>query len=216
MTTQYINLFQHESKAAEEKRLGMLIRVVEPQPWECGFGRKPEVHPYCTGTQWPLAYYHRRGGCWNSSGPLKSPFGPPGTALHCREDWACSIAYDSYDAVTHHVGEVSYRHGGYTFHPGEQGKWRSADTMPDWAIHFRPTVGEVRCKRAQDVTEEEAKAWGVPEAIRTEQVDSIEQEDFDAIWCPYLTEMRGILEEDLKLIRWEENPWLWLATLTND
>jgi hypothetical protein len=35
----------------------MTRRVVKPQPNEVGFGRGCQVHPYCTGTSWPLAYY---------------------------------------------------------------------------------------------------------------------------------------------------------------
>jgi hypothetical protein len=74
-------------------------RLIKPQPEDVGFGKNSTVSPYCTGTEWPLAYYERRGSCWNNSPPLMPPH-KVGDVLYVRESFAqvhpCQIGADRY------------------------------------------------------------------------------------------------------------------------
>lgn len=85
-----------------------------------------------------------------------SPFGAPGARLAVRGAYALNVPGCSRG--------ISYRAdhrdplGDGPAHPM---KWRSAATMPRWACRYALEVGEVRCQRLQDATEDDAKAEGV-------------------------------------------------------
>lgn len=70
----------------------MTRRIVKPQPEEVGFGKQCEIKPYCTGTDWPMAYYEKRGACWNSSKPLTGM--RLGDRIWVRETWRLTTSDD--------------------------------------------------------------------------------------------------------------------------
>ncbi len=147
-------------------------RIVKPQPEAVGYGRSCEVHPYMTGTQWPLAYYEMRGACWNSSQPLKCRYGQPGDRLWVKENWAARLDQDHLKPSQLPRTSVGYWADGpgkccNTGCAGAAGRVRSSMFMPRWASRITLEITNVRVERVQEITEEDAKAEGVepwPEA----------------------------------------------------
>lgn len=136
-------------------------RIVKPQPNDVGFGKRSIVRPYCTGTEWPLAYYEMRGSCWNSSSPLIPP-NKVGDALYVRETFFHEAA--SYDET---LGGGPY-HGGGTYYRADYDASRKPD-MPPWkpSIHMprelsriHLEVMRVRVEHACDISENDAAAEG--------------------------------------------------------
>lgn len=166
---------------------------------------------------------------------VKSPFPSPGTEVGLCEEWC------HYQDITHvrrfdgaaydEVGDGSAgykadgfdtiddfkRHTKLMMGIGTEeiivrdDEWKPSSEMPDWAIRHHRVVESVKCVRCSELTEEDAKACGVLPAIKPPQIQHLEDEGFE--WCPHLTELRGILEEDLKIVKWDEDPWLWICTL---
>lgn len=210
MTTQYINLFQHESKAAEEKRLGMLIRMVEPQPpaeanamepcqvgpdtlwWAGKETRHPDrgiIHDQRAVTNVAL------GKSW------QSPFGPPGTVLHCREEWGIKKA-DFSAIVFRSDGDDSNVY-----------VWRPAELLADESIRFRPTVGEVRCKQFGSLDEKDALAAGYKPFWDAENPVRHKMPDGKVITGEPAESAKEAMRHALKC---DASTWLWLATLTQN
>lgn len=140
-----------------------------------------DIKPYCTGTEWPLAGYWRdKRGCWNSTPPLKSPFGVPGDVLWVRECHAFIDEPDSYDlhglTVVDSPCDFQERvcvfrenwfKGMEEFTDEEYGPpsngWRPSIHMPKWACRTRLAVKRVWVERVQEISEEDAKAEGIAE-----------------------------------------------------
>ena len=70
-------------KAILEGRKTQTRRIVKPQP----DSRIIKAAPYNTATRWPLAFYWISNGIWNSTHPIKCPYGVPGDRLWMREGW---------------------------------------------------------------------------------------------------------------------------------
>ncbi len=143
--------------------------IVKPQPEEVGFGRNCKVAPYCTGTEWPLAYYEMRGACWNSSQPLICPYGRPGDQLWIKEAWAYRLDMDHLKGTQ--LYEAGIRDAWYwadgigkccnTGCAGAAGRVRSARFMPRWASRLTLEITNIRVERVQNISEDDAKAEGV-------------------------------------------------------
>lgn len=180
-------------RAILEGRKTQTRRVVKPQPQECGFGRNAVVNPYCTGTKWPLAYYERRGECWNSSDPLKCPYGAPGDQLWVRETWAPLPG----GPCTKENGVV-YR---ADQHP-DNWLWKSSIHMPRWASRITLEIEAVRVERLNDISEEDAKAEGV--ADRTVDLSR------GVTTRPYQMAYSLLWESIHGTSSWDANPWVWV------
>lgn len=150
-----------------EGRKKQTRRIVKPQPQDVGFGRNCEVHPYCTGTKWPLAYYERRGACWNSSAALKCPY-PVGTRLWVKETFrgfdhvftACSqVTGTQYraDMACRDSAGAAFLHDPNNLAP----KWKPSIFMPRRLSRITLEITAVRVERLQDISEDDAVAEGI-------------------------------------------------------
>lgn len=108
----------------------------------------------------------------------------PGETVFIKEGWACSIAYDSYGKVSHHVGEVAYRSGGgFDFEGGaERGKWRNAMFMPEWAARRFIQIDAVSVERVQDIDNIDAKAEGFVDSAILDEGCSVARDVFIRRW----------------------------------
>ena len=159
-------------QAIIEGRKTQTRRIIKPQPVDVGFGRNCEVAPYCTGTDWPLAYYEMRGACWNSSSPLKCPYGQPGDRLWVRETWQefyASSRGSRYEAGIRYLADGAERivqapmerFAGDHRRDGNGLRWRSSIHMPRWASRLDLLNREIRVERVQQISEEDCRAEGV-------------------------------------------------------
>lgn len=112
-------------------------------------------------------------GIYSLDGDWGMPLRQPGSVVACREPWACEMK--STDTCTDEEVEINPGHftiwrqsqcfdgGKELFNTNFLGKWRSASTMPAWAVRpeFRECrVASVDLKRVQEVTADECKAAG--------------------------------------------------------
>lgn len=81
------------------------------------------------------------------------------SVIACRETWgeADKAAVILGSGEPHEGTRLAYR---ASERDRSICRWRSATSMPRWAVRTHLRVVSVVCKRVQDVTEEEAKAWG--------------------------------------------------------
>lgn len=182
-------------------------RVVEPQPEDAGFGRNCRVAPYCTGTEWPLAYYERRGPCWNSSVPLRCRLGRPGNRLWVRETWFSStpktpsrVRYAADDLIRLEDGLFARA----VCNPP---KWRPSIVMPRWASRITLEIVAVRVERLRDISERDALAEGCEREFKSDGstawgaglVEAVE--NYKTLWDS-INAKRGF--------GWDINPWVWV------
>ena len=152
-----------------EERKNKTRRLVNPQPNDVGFGRNCSVAPYCTGTAWPLAYYERRGACWNSSNPLKCPYGKAGDHLWVREAWRTAMQWDHLSPAELPIDNfiTAVQHIDYLADAGKKtqhGRYRHARFMPRWASRTDLEITDIRIERLHDITVEDAIAEGIERA----------------------------------------------------
>jgi hypothetical protein len=206
-------------KAILEGKKTQTRRIVKPQPNDVGYGNKCEVHPYCTGTKWPLAYYERRNGLWNSSQPLKCPYGKVGDRLWVRESFAdVTAAFDDADEMRHVAFRADnsvwdcYGQMLYLEQLGQSGiyvdKWKPSIHMPRFASRITLEITNIRVERVQDISADDAQAEGMtcPECkgIGSEDCycnasDWVEKEEFQRLW----KEINGPDS-------WQSNPFVWV------
>lgn len=232
-----ISLFPYESSALATGKLGVLIRVVEPQP-----PAEANVMVRCDRggpIRWwagKETHYPDRGIIHDQksisnvamSRSWTSPFGPSGTTLECREaGWMDKelVDFPSHGMPPHlrfffHDRTVIHEHDGsigtspFTVTDeivkvsGQQKV--AANDMPSWAVRFHPVVGEVRCVRVQEVTEEDAKAWGV-RGVRLGFVDP--RAGGRASRISYIEGFGDMFESIHGPGSWEVNPWIWIAAI---
>lgn len=126
-----------------------------------------------------------------------------GDRLYVREAWRCEARLDNRaprDIATNYPG-VKYI---ATCEPddfGIEGKFRQAMHMPRWASRLTLTVTDVRVQRLQEISEEDAKAEGLPHDPPGRPSDV----QFLGLWDS-LNADRGF--------GWETNPWVVALTFT--
>lgn len=100
----------------------------------------------------------------NEGTPFKCPYGVPGDQLWCKENFAVQHAWNgrSPSAITPGV-EVFYTADDRLL-PNVAGRVRSSIHMPRWASRITLELTGVRVERVQDISEEDARAEGAPEA----------------------------------------------------
>ncbi len=182
----------------------MTRRVIIPQPKSVGFGENCSVAPYCTGTEWPLAYYERRGSCWNSSPPLQCPYGRIGDDLWVRETFyndliggkdPSHIYYRADGTCCEMIPECQCADVG-------KSKWTPSIYMPRWASRLTLEVTAVRVQRLQQISEEDALAEGIDrEDLKLCHVTP--ENCFKKLWNSINGKRKGC--------SWEANPFVWVV-----
>lgn len=129
-------------------------------------------------------------GWWHVS-ETACPYGAPGDRLWVRETWG--LYQHQFD---HECHDVIYR-------ADDQrpivDRWRPSIHMPRWASHIDLEVTGVRVERLQDISEADAMAEGVPEAIPFE-TPGFYRQGFHDLW-----------ESINGAGSWDANPWVWVV-----
>ena len=142
---------------------------------------------YCTDVQrtgWVLRS-RGAGGCWNDrTFPLKCRYGVPGDRIWVREAYAKAGGYYRYPATddVHELRKIIPPH-----------------LMPRAASRLILEVLQVRVERLWNITDEEAKAEGVPRANPEIELLGEYRIGFQAGW-DLLNANRGF--------PWASNPWV--------
>jgi len=152
----------------------------------------------------------KRTSCWNDMTTERllerwGPFGVPGaTLLWVRETWAAfttpSHEYGECDLVECAPSEMRDESGfglwvrkeDLVYHADGKSfpeRWRPSIHMPRWASRLTLRVTDVRVERAQDITEEAARAEGFAS-----------RDAFAEAW----TAIYGAGS-------WRDNPWVWVV-----
>lgn len=88
--------------------------------------------------------------------------------------------------------------------------------MYDSLVRLKLPITDVRVELLGDISEEDAKAEGVPPAIISVEamlvLEAKKAEGFT--WCPYITEFRGLWEYIYGEANWNLNPWVAVITFT--
>ena len=131
---------------------------------------------------------------------IHSPFGTIGDRLWLKETWCWSEYAEHHEEVLWRA-DRDYSKDERSGYP-----WRSPILMPRWASRIDLEITGVRVERAQDITEEDAKAEGM-ESLR-DRCESLA--DFD----------ESITDRDLfKALwqsiygTWDANPWVFAYTV---
>jgi hypothetical protein len=139
---------------------------------------------------------------------IKCPFGQPGDRLWVRETFFCNPCLpncagrsNENECPFNHVGDKCYGYRTqYTDISGIDVKWRPSIHMPRWASRIILEIDEIRVERAQDITEDGARAEGV-KPLNNQPYQSISHRmSFSVLWDSIYS------KQDLG---WEVNPWVW-------
>jgi hypothetical protein len=173
---------------------------------------------------------------WRNSVPC--PYGTPGDLLWVGETWAAftrpTYEYGESDEIE---GKISGDYLDHNAHPCLAYKadslcwdtrWRASIHMPRWASRITLRVKSLRVERAQDISEEDAKAEGVSRNwIDGDFKGFAGTRDYDEAldgWLRY-----GCGEDDIpcdtardsfaslwdaihgQTFPWQSNPWVWVV-----
>ena len=123
----------------------------------------------------------------------------PGDILYVRETWTKD-------------GDVyRYKAGFYD----QNRKWHPSIHMPREAARIFLRVTDVRVKRLQDITEEQARAEGVEPLMMTADVDKPDSEKRWQEVLPASTRFPAVWDSTIKpkdraRYGWDANPWVWV------
>lgn len=145
---------------------------------------------------------------------IRCPFGVPGDRLWVRETYALTSTWDKSRPaempVLSRLGrpEIPVRWRADEVHEGallEWGRWRPSIHMPRWASRLALEVTGVRVERLQEITEDDAKAEGVPDQgignMRVFTAMGANRYHFATLW----DQING------KRADWMSNPWVWVV-----
>ncbi len=200
MSENPIKLHDHELvhlKAGEEL---LIVRPVEPQPTfvepaQCAHG---DGH---SGLGWYFANEdYPEGGSLFRQAPHA-----PGDVLAVQEEWRLEAGdIDDPLRLTYRDGEsqlidpdsVQWE----TLESLEDAPWRSAKTMPRWAVRCRLTVMRAEAKQVQTLTWINWEVAGIQSDLRTEVVYPAKRW-WKKTYAPLGPEYA-----------WKRNPWVWMTT----
>lgn len=157
--------------------------------------------------------------------PEKCPYGQPGDRLWVRETWQTWCEFDTVAPRDLTPGKCGLQY------PATYDHWvskkRSPIHMPRWASRIMLEVVNVRVERVQDISEDDAKAEGMPPNwlgelsgwnehdhgfIPPHQLGDAAKDDPEPVFFTardayaeywnYLNAKRGY--------GWDENPWVWV------
>lgn len=148
------------------------------------------------------------------------PYGKPGDILYVRETWSETVNIERIPGfpwrphiITDNGSSGSYQKAyiyaadGYFQWLDEDGAmteksyWKPSIHMPKKAARIWLRITNIRVERLQDISEEDAKAEGVPERLLVEGTTdgSYWSYGFNCLW----NEING-------LESWNINPWVWV------
>ena len=138
------------------------VKFTRPPPWQI-------MDESDDGQPWP--FYQDEFGDYH---PMHCPFGVPGDTLYVKEshawvDYLVGSELDDPVCVAFMADQTAYSFAGgkpikldtYAW-PWDRIKWRSPALMPRWASRLTLAVESVRVQRVQDISEEDARAEGMP------------------------------------------------------
>ena len=185
-------------RAILDDRKTMMRRVVKlPRPME-----KPHLY-FNVSDEWTVyddATTPKSD--WHS---IACPYGKPGDRLFVRETW---LQWDWEDLGTEPQSADTLRFRADGDIPAV--KWRPSIFMPRWASRITLEITNVRVERLQDISEEDAKAEGVP--IDDSPCDHARQrcEDIGCLGPGYRSSFCDRWEDiNGKKYPWSSNPWVW-------
>ena len=181
------------------------------------------------------AYFHSEVGAIEANVlsvcPVVCPYGAPGDRLWVRETW-----YDDFQRAPGEAHElnierfddgrvegIEYRasHDGASFEAGcpcnpdgdgKRSEWRPSLYMPRWASRITLEITKVRAQRLQDITDEDARAEGLPLPPGPAIVNG--QKATLAVFNPKFA--LRLLWDQINGQRagcsWGENPWAWCVS----
>lgn len=188
--------YDHEITALKANRLGLMIRPLKKQPQSDWFKLIHELK------QMQLV--------WLKANGFTCPY-PPGTQVFIKEKWGMRSD-----------GTRSYKNDGFKFngHYWEHGEvriehWYQSRSMKEEHARFKPFFQSVNCKRLQEITEEEAKAWG----LETVDYFHIPKDGimYTTAWMgsPYKESFETMVKS-LWPGAWEANKFCWLYSIDNN
>lgn len=215
-----INLRDWEVRGLLAGRIAALCRVVKPGKNQSWLQQKWIDATQKVEMQGEWVALKDSGGV-NNLTCVRSPFGAPGDVLAGLEAWQ---TYSYCPGEYGGVGEL-----GYAVDPscgpssavavvykadGDEGKWRSAQTMPAWAVRLHLTTVSVRCCRVQEVQRTDALRLGI-------SVLPLQSADDPSAWyqsAPGVDQertpqasYRHVFDRDNGHAAWERNPWVWIG-----
>lgn len=194
----------------------LIVRPVMPQP------NPSRVLVQNAGGDW---CYSDREGIDPQSPTWANPLGIPGDLLLGKEAWGVMDMFLNHDAAMREFNsdEPVYAYTGKV--PGHYGRddikehivyradndrqffWRSASTMPRWAIRWRRPVVEAGVMRVHDLTDSDARAMGVfPAHLYSDMMRA--EHGGSEYACAYHEEFNRRWG---KRVRFESNPWCFWA-----
>jgi hypothetical protein len=191
------------------------------------------VHPDGSGTGW-IAWF---GGhptsaeetvrLYPGAEGFPCPYGVPGDQLRGREAWRPAFDRDLWDCIEYRGDGQRIKPEGLSESEGHwfddicpdgegapPSKWRASIHMPRWACRSVLDLLDVRVQRAQEISEEDARAEGVetvldpPGAYRNYILG-------DGTWEFSARSSFGTLWDSINSKRgfgWTANPWVWALT----
>lgn len=155
-------------------------------------------------TGWPLAQPLTGGAPFR----IPCPYGNVGDALYVRETWAPHPQYAGMKPKTMPRHEAIYRASSHMKEPWAGGRWRPAIHMPRWASRITLEVTGVRAEHLQDISEEDARAEGMPSSdghpvngLPTSLVVEA-RDEFRRLWDKLNSERAP----------WDNNPFVWVLS----
>ena len=159
---------------------------------------------------------------------IACPYGQPGDRLWVRETHAFAdrlAALPSSEVARLGDRRAWYRadlQGGGEYAGGEPVRWRPSIHMPRWASRIDLEVTGVRVERVQDISEDDAKAEGVPgpvpfypdEGFPLSDGYPVRDDDGESALYPTAAAAFAELWEEINGSRgfgWESNPWVWVV-----
>jgi hypothetical protein len=167
---------------------------------------------------------------WHLGDPnavLACPYGQKGDALWVREIWRPLVDAELLDCIEYKADDKRLKPQGLTEEEGHhfdnmcenievthgkvcRQKWKPSIFMPRWASRIALKITDVRVKRVQEISEQDASAEGVESALIAEgetgagpcqQYSYIQS--FGELW-DLINAKRGY--------GWNTNPWVWSIT----
>lgn len=134
----------------------------------------------------------------------------PGNILYVRETWARVSDWTTVDPSAGMPDGYIYR---ADWPDGEHPRWHPSIHMPKEAARQFLRVTDVRVERLQEITEEQARAEGVPKAFEynTPEGPVITLDEDGHFYCGFKTVWNSTIKPaDRNRYGWAANPWVWV------